>query len=742
MKAFLKISALAILIFAFSFSIAIADLEKPSGNDDLPVICTACATLGYNCTIAIGGDYDKYPGQSEISIPVTITTDTDMSDIDLYIQYGSGITLDSISFINSDWSTDPLDFDFDIQENPIRIQFAQAAGRYIPGDEETYTLFEFWFTIDEDTDFDEVVSIYHNSLGGIFPQVDVKDDYPDGGFCRAYSTNGGIATILGQAWFEIGEVAGYSYQHRDYANDSEKDTLIYAPVYFHANFPVDYFKIGVEWDWDIRVDHVGFVAADGINAFIGGTNPYRHISDNSTYYEPSEDPILIGYLTFQGHDAESDYNSSNSYSRTDVLEFWSYANQARVDCAGSNIYLTYDEINKSNGAINYPVYTCDTYMQSTAYASRYGIVDILTSTNHTFWAQGYEYKIQVDDDDLPDLTAISMGSHHPGCTTTDLGSGDWRVEASGLTGKYILPGAQTIFKLRFDVDSDFFNDPFATTSVDFNCVNQSDCWTYDFFQPDGDKIYRDCEDEGYFDLSGCTVYSPEPELSAGSVEATPSGKYWLACVPINVDWVNSANEFDTVRFKVEFPSPYFDSICIGDDYTNVSWSYSWPSTAEVFCKGIISPAGDVDSPGELLKFWFSGFSSSFTVYLSIGRFYDGGLYRIADTQNGSVNIPKLKISPDIPNPDVYQLSANYPNPFNATTTIKFNILQTELVTLDIYNVLGQKVITLVNEQLPAGSHSILWKGTNSSGDQIGSGFYFYKLTTPNFTQTRKMLLLK
>ena len=92
------------------------------------------------------------------------------------------------------------------------------------------------------------------------------------------------------------------------------------------------------------------------------------------------------------------------------------------------------------------------------------------------------------------------------------------------------------------------------------------------------------------------------------------------------------------------------------------------------------------------------------------------------------------------------LEPNYPNPFNPTTHITFEVKTRGHVTLRIYNVAGQVVRTLVNEELAAGRYENrpfnVWDGTNDAGQEVGSGVYFYKLTATNFTQTRKLVLLK
>jgi hypothetical protein len=93
-------------------------------------------------------------------------------------------------------------------------------------------------------------------------------------------------------------------------------------------------------------------------------------------------------------------------------------------------------------------------------------------------------------------------------------------------------------------------------------------------------------------------------------------------------------------------------------------------------------------------------------------------------------------------PTKFKLYFNYPNPFNPTTTIKFDIPKSSLVRLEVYNVLGVLVKTLVDEQKEQGSYSVAWDGMDNSGTQISSGLYFYKLTTEKGCRTNKAILIK
>ncbi len=85
----------------------------------------------------------------------------------------------------------------------------------------------------------------------------------------------------------------------------------------------------------------------------------------------------------------------------------------------------------------------------------------------------------------------------------------------------------------------------------------------------------------------------------------------------------------------------------------------------------------------------------------------------------------------------YYLAQNFPNPFNPSTKINFGLKKSTNVEINVYNILGNKVATLVNEFKPAGNHSVLFNAKN-----LSSGIYFYKIVTNEFVQTRKMLMLK
>jgi len=88
-------------------------------------------------------------------------------------------------------------------------------------------------------------------------------------------------------------------------------------------------------------------------------------------------------------------------------------------------------------------------------------------------------------------------------------------------------------------------------------------------------------------------------------------------------------------------------------------------------------------------------------------------------------------------PDDFALLGNYPNPFNASTAISYELPTDARVKLEVYNISGQKVATLVNGQQEAGYRSVTWEGSEAA-----SGVYFYKLTGGDFTEVKRMTLLR
>ncbi|HNB56178.1 MAG TPA: FlgD immunoglobulin-like domain containing protein, partial [bacterium] len=131
--------------------------------------------------------------------------------------------------------------------------------------------------------------------------------------------------------------------------------------------------------------------------------------------------------------------------------------------------------------------------------------------------------------------------------------------------------------------------------------------------------------------------------------------------------------------------------------------------------------------------------------VEIGKTY---VYRLMDVSyDGVLSIHQEK-KIIIETPQVFDVFPNYPNPFNPSTLIRFQIPSESHVVVTIYNLLGQEVKELVNKDLPAGMHTMQWNGTNNRNSLVASGVYLYRVTATSlqnkskYSRTHRMTLLK
>jgi len=207
-------------------------------------------------------------------------------------------------------------------------------------------------------------------------------------------------------------------------------------------------------------------------------------------------------------------------------------------------------------------------------------------------------------------------------------------------------------------------------------------------------------------------------------------------------------------------SPPTDADCVGDinndGYPDLVWTYMLDGEVHVYLGG-----PDVDSLPDV--FWrdsdvpgpqdyygrevrgvgdFNGDGvDDFAVYsrTSSGTLWTGQVDFYAGWDTTAVDAPD-----DNPLllPDNIRLRQNYPNPFNPSTTIEFELPCRMEITLNVHNVLGQEVKSLISGSFGAGLHRATWDGTDQSGRAVASGVYFYRLSTGADQVSRKMLLLK
>ena len=109
---------------------------------------------------------------------------------------------------------------------------------------------------------------------------------------------------------------------------------------------------------------------------------------------------------------------------------------------------------------------------------------------------------------------------------------------------------------------------------------------------------------------------------------------------------------------------------------------------------------------------------------------------------GATNTGELSLNDNVVIPSQYTLHLNYPNPFNPVTTLRYDLSENGHVNIIIYDMLGRKVKTLINQTQDAGYRSVIWDATNDYGKPVSAGIYLYQIQAGEYIQTKKMVLLK
>ena len=215
---------------------------------------------------------------------------------------------------------------------------------------------------------------------------------------------------------------------------------------------------------------------------------------------------------------------------------------------------------------------------------------------------------------------------------------------------------------------------------------------------------------------------------------------------------DAAVQFDETTLAVELGS--FEALWTGEAVV-----LRWRTESERDNIGFRierSHAGDAEDWIELASFETQpalqgqGNSRSCTEYCYTDRTALPGesyFYRLSDVGlYGEITIhPPVSVHCTAPadvRPTDFSLNQNVPNPFNAGTRIEYSLPQAGPVRLEIFNLMGQRVTSLIDETVPAGKHTVRWEGRDAHGQPVGSGVYFYRLQTERHTSMRKMVLMR
>jgi hypothetical protein len=208
--------------------------------------------------------------------------------------------------------------------------------------------------------------------------------------------------------------------------------------------------------------------------------------------------------------------------------------------------------------------------------------------------------------------------------------------------------------------------------------------------------------------------------------------------------INASNLINTINFDMNFLDRvthlYYQ---VSDEHLSMSWNQPVESTNHLIHYNILRRI-DADRYQLIAETPLPQFSEDLSV---IGQYtyfittdYQEGVSAPSDTISFQSDMVGNYDNPVIPIKTA--LYGNYPNPFNPETHISFALSKTGNVKVEVFNIRGQIVTTLNDELMSAGLHEVIWNGTDRNHHKVSSGMYFYRLTTPGYTSTRKALLLK
>ncbi|HWA06684.1 MAG TPA: FlgD immunoglobulin-like domain containing protein, partial [Ignavibacteria bacterium] len=182
---------------------------------------------------------------------------------------------------------------------------------------------------------------------------------------------------------------------------------------------------------------------------------------------------------------------------------------------------------------------------------------------------------------------------------------------------------------------------------------------------------------------------------------------------------------------------YYPAISHSYDHLLIKYSNS----GDILYENIYDNGGD-DGGGDWLEPMLIDDSNHIFVSFESEQSDSTSILDIVTIKYSHSNDDRLLKSKTNTIPSKYSLAQNFPNPFNPSTLINYSIRENGSVKLEVYNVLGEKIKTLINEYQNSGHKSVVWDGTNDNGYKVASGLYIYKFVAGNYTNIKKMILIK
>ncbi len=240
---------------------------------------------------------------------------------------------------------------------------------------------------------------------------------------------------------------------------------------------------------------------------------------------------------------------------------------------------------------------------------------------------------------------------------------------------------------------------------------------------EGYNIYRDDEEIGYVDV-GVLEYL-DAGLNAGEYT------YYVTGVYDN----GESDPSNVIDIAIVLPAPVNFNAISQDG--NVMCTWSVPTEIRDLT-GYKIYRDDVEIGTSTETFYIdTGVGTGTYVYYATAMYSD--MYE--SEASNQVELDHVDASDNLI-PLVTELTGNFPNPFNPVTNIKLALSQNDHVRIDIYNLKGEKITTLIDEELEAAYYTLTWNGTDDHNNKVTSGVYFYKMKAGKYTSTRKMIMLK
>ncbi|MDD3235487.1 MAG: carboxypeptidase regulatory-like domain-containing protein [Candidatus Cloacimonetes bacterium] len=298
------------------------------------------------------------------------------------------------------------------------------------------------------------------------------------------------------------------------------------------------------------------------------------------------------------------------------------------------------------------------------------------------------------------------------------------VTGSTTTVNFNLAPSTNLLVDGFETYTDF-----ALTFAPWTCVDVDLSTTYGF---SGISFLNSGAAMAYI------VFNPATTTPAATTIIPHGGAKmaasFAATAPPNNDWLITPQLTGATQIKFWAKSHMAD---YGLERFKVGVSTTGTAPADFT---IISGASYIEAPIEWTEYTYNITTGNVPVYIGIQCLSNDAFIFFVDdvTVMGGGSANEDPIIPVI----ATELKGNYPNPFNPETTISFNMKETAPVSLEIYNVKGQLVKTMLNGVQEMGNHSVVWNGKDNNGRAVSSGVYYYKMNTGSYSSTMKMIMMK